>query len=346
MKKALIIIGAVIALILIVAAVLPSTAHVERTITINAPVELVFDQVNDLTKNFNWSPWDDYDPEMKVEWGEIKSGLGASYSWTGNSDVGSGTMTITESVENQLVKNALDFGDMGKGTATFTFASGPEEKDEKGNITNKTDVVWSMESELGWPIGRYFGLFMDGMVGPDFEKGLNSLKEVAEALPVVPKIMVNEVDVAEMTIIAMKDSVAMADIGPRMGEMYGTLIPVLEANKLEMTAAPMCRYHVWNEEGGYTVLEAGLPVPAGSKVKSNKAGISVQVIPACKAAKVVHMGSYEDLGRVHYAIDEWITSNKKQMAGAPWEIYLTDPETEKDTSKWVTEVYYPVMPAQ
>jgi hypothetical protein len=35
---------------------------------------------------------------------------------------------------------------------------------------------------LGWsPINRYFGLMMDGMMGPDLEKGLTNLKDRVEA---------------------------------------------------------------------------------------------------------------------------------------------------------------------
>jgi len=33
------------------------------------------------------------------------------------------------------------------------------------------------------PIRRYFGLFMDGMIGPDYERGLGRLKTLAEAPP-------------------------------------------------------------------------------------------------------------------------------------------------------------------
>ena len=37
-----------------------------------------------------------------------------------------------------------------------------------------------MEGELGYPISRYMGLMMDGMLGKDFEQGLASLKELSE----------------------------------------------------------------------------------------------------------------------------------------------------------------------
>ena len=46
---------------------------------------------------------------------------------------------------------------------------------------NKTEVTWSMEADLGFnPISRYFGLFFDSMIGPDFEKGLNNLNNIVK----------------------------------------------------------------------------------------------------------------------------------------------------------------------
>jgi len=40
----------------------------------------------------------------------------------------------------------------------------------------------SMEGDLGRsPLNRWFGLFMDKLVGPDFEAGLANLKRLSEA---------------------------------------------------------------------------------------------------------------------------------------------------------------------
>ena len=45
-----------------------------------------------------------------------------------------------------------------------------------------TKVTWGLDTDLGFnPIARYFGMMMDGMVGPDYEKGLARLKAVAES---------------------------------------------------------------------------------------------------------------------------------------------------------------------
>jgi hypothetical protein len=60
-------------------------------------------------------------------------------------------------------------------------------KPASGDLTftpdgNGTKVAWSINGDGGMnPIFRWFGLFMDKLVGPDFEAGLKNLKKLAEA---------------------------------------------------------------------------------------------------------------------------------------------------------------------
>src|SRR5213083_1634802 len=75
----------------------PNAFHVERSITIGAPSEVVFAKINDLHQWAAWSPWERLDPQMKRTFGGAESGLGATYDWTGNNQVGEGRMTIMES---------------------------------------------------------------------------------------------------------------------------------------------------------------------------------------------------------------------------------------------------------
>ena len=91
-----ILLGIVVLVIVLVAVFLvmvmlqPSQYHIERTATINAPAPAVFAQVNDFHKWNAWSPWADRDPNMKQTYEGQASGVGAMYSWAGNSDVGEG----------------------------------------------------------------------------------------------------------------------------------------------------------------------------------------------------------------------------------------------------------------
>jgi effector-binding domain-containing protein len=60
------------------------------------------------------------------------------------------------------------------------------------------------------------------------------------------------------------------------------------------------------------------------------------------AVKAIHSGDYNNLKSTHDQVNQYIQFKKLQIVGAPWEVYVTDPTVEKDTTKWVTEVYYPV----
>lgn len=53
----------------------------------------------------------------------------------------------------------LDFGDMGKATATMTLAT-------EGNGTK---VTWGFDT-LNSTVERWFGLMFDHFIGPDYEK--------------------------------------------------------------------------------------------------------------------------------------------------------------------------------
>jgi uncharacterized protein YndB with AHSA1/START domain len=172
-KKILFGLGAVVAVILVVAAFQPSDFKISRTTTIDAPADKVFPLVNDLHKWEQWSPWAKLDPNAKMSYEGPEAGVGAGVSWAGNSDVGEGKMTILESTAPSLIRINLAFVKpfAGNSEAQFTFASaGPQ-----------TTVTWAMSGKNNF-ISKIFCMFMnmDKMVGGDFEKGLTAMKAIAE----------------------------------------------------------------------------------------------------------------------------------------------------------------------
>src|SRR6187549_2342796 len=94
LKKILIGVAALIAGLLVVISLQPATFHVERSTTVNATPEAAFAQVNDFHAWSAWSPWEKLDPAMKRSYGGAPAGVGATYAWVGNEEVGEGRMTI------------------------------------------------------------------------------------------------------------------------------------------------------------------------------------------------------------------------------------------------------------
>jgi uncharacterized protein YndB with AHSA1/START domain len=151
----------------------PDDYRLTRSTVIAAPAAAVFAQVNDLRKWDDWSPWAKLDPNAKITFSGPQSGPGATFQWSGNDKVGAGTMTITESKPNQRIATRTDFGKPFEGTshADFIFSE----------IGGQTNVIWTMSGTNSF-IGKAMCLVMsvEKMLGPDFERGLAQLKQVAE----------------------------------------------------------------------------------------------------------------------------------------------------------------------
>jgi len=89
---------AAIAAILILAAAKPNTFRVARAISIKAPPARIFPVISDFHRWTDWSPYEKKDPAMKRAFSDPASGRGATYAWSGNKNIGIGSMEITESL--------------------------------------------------------------------------------------------------------------------------------------------------------------------------------------------------------------------------------------------------------
>ena len=176
LKKILIALVTILVVLIVVIAMQPAEYRVTRTGSMKAPAAVVFAQVNDMHLWQAWSPWAKIDPAAKYTYEGPAAGTGAGFRWVGNSEVGEGRMTITESRANEFIRFHLEFFKpmAGISAAEFTFKS-------EGN---QTSVTWTMTGKKNF-ISKAFCLFlsMDKMVGGQFESGLASMKSIVEALP-------------------------------------------------------------------------------------------------------------------------------------------------------------------
>ncbi len=160
-------------LLFVVGFFLPNTIAVERTATIAAPADAVHALLNDMKTYDRWMTWNQMDPNMKKVYGPQSAGLGAWYSWDSeNSNVGKGKMTISESSPFKIVTK-MEF----QGMEDDDPALGIWEMKPNGN---NTDLSWQMKSTIGRnPLHRWMGLFMNKIVGNEFEKGLININKLA-----------------------------------------------------------------------------------------------------------------------------------------------------------------------
>ena len=172
LKKIVLIVLLIPIVLVVVSLFLPSTYRVERRVTMNARPGAVFPHINTLKQWPEWTAWTvaKYS-DMKVSFTGPEAGLGASYSWAGQSS-GRGALKITRSETDKSIGYDLDF-ENGKYVSKGAITLEPSGE--------SVHVIWSNEGDLGWnPVSRFFGLFMDKMMGPDFEEGLRNLQRKVE----------------------------------------------------------------------------------------------------------------------------------------------------------------------
>src|SRR5881296_4347533 len=150
--KILIAIAVIVIVFVVVVAMQPSEFRVARSATISAPPPAVFAQVNDFHKWEAWNPWAKLDPAMKQTYEGAPAGTGAIYTWTGNSQVGEGRMTLTESRPNELIRINLEFLKPFAATSTAEFTFKPD--------GDRTAVTWSMAGKVNF-VAKVIHLFVD-----------------------------------------------------------------------------------------------------------------------------------------------------------------------------------------
>lgn len=161
-----------IVLFVVGAMMMPRHAKVSRSIQIVAPASFIFPYIN-VPRNFtDWSPWGRYDSKIFYSYEGPRKGKGASIYWASDHEkVGSGSQTITHSVQDKEIKTNLRFGDNTRAQAGFTLS-------EVGGLT---EVTWSFSTDFGADLfQRYSGPFMDKYIGDEYEIGLKNLKEIIE----------------------------------------------------------------------------------------------------------------------------------------------------------------------
>jgi len=328
-KKIVIWILAIILVLVLVSYILPKSYKVERSVYIKSKPELIYDLSSNFSKWKLWIPWTRTIDSTAVFQLTGKEGqVGTIWKWDGKI-LGNGQMTATEYKPVSMFAYDLEF-QHGK------YKS-------KGKITIETagdssKVSWIDEGDLGYnPVNRYFGLFMDKMLGPDFTKGMNKLKTVCEARASWPVIV--EKVMPEQTVIMLLDSAGPKTYGKVMDKAFTELMGFAKTNKLKIVEHPFAIYLKYDSVTMKSVMDIGLMV---EKADKGKGRVIVEKIPAQNVVLAHYFGPYEKTAETYRILDQYIKEAGLQQAGGPWEVYINDPVTEKDPAKLATDILFPV----
>ncbi|PJJ09506.1 polyketide cyclase/dehydrase/lipid transport protein [Flavobacterium sp. 1] len=164
-----------IALLLIVAMIVPKDYTVSVSTTINKPQVVVFDYVKMIKNQEKYSVWVMKDPNVKIEYTGIDGTVGAKSSWVSMDDnVGVGSQQITKITDNRIDVD-LHFEKPMKGdnsAATIVEALSD----------NQTKLTSEFYGRADYPINLMSFVFKD-FIKKDQTQNLANVKNILESQP-------------------------------------------------------------------------------------------------------------------------------------------------------------------
>lgn len=161
-----------ITLLLLIAALMPRTYNVERSIIIKRPAADVKNHVGNFNDYPAWNPWQKMEPNAQKTISGTAQMPGHKYEWRGKK-IGVGSLTI-KSTDEKHIHIDLEFLKPWKAKAKDNWLFEP------WGDGSETKVTWQNSGELPWPIPRLMGPLIGKNLNHQFETGLGNLKKLAE----------------------------------------------------------------------------------------------------------------------------------------------------------------------
>ncbi|NBG66051.1 SRPBCC family protein [Acidiluteibacter ferrifornacis] len=334
LKRIITILLIFIALLAIATLFTPSSLQVEESIVIDASPEVIYDEILDFKSWSNWSMWHQIDSNMKNYYSDSMGVIGAFNRWESNHQkVGNGKQTITKLEANSLIRTKMEFGGQESNDYSAWYLT-PEGE-------GKTTVRWTFEgSEMPFTMRLISYLFIKDMIHDAYIIGLSQLKEVVESKPKIVElpenVSITEVE-AEM-ILAILDSTDANGVGDKLADLYKDILVYATIKGMSQSGSQLAYYHYYSPEK--VILEAAIPFEGNL---SEEGRIKLKEKKAEKVLKGVFYGNYDQTGEIHEIMATYINEAQLQITNSPYEVYITDPTMEADTTLWKTEVYYPIQ---
>lgn len=139
----------------------------------------------------------------------------------------------------------------------------------------------------------------------------------------------------------VRATIPVAEIPAFLGRAYEQVMQALRAQGGAPVGPPFAYY--LGMPTATVDMEAGFPVAIPY---SESGDVVPSELPGGNIASTMHVGPYERMVDTYNALMHWIDERGLVAGQSMWEIYLSDPQQEPDSSKWRTQIFWPVTRAQ
>lgn len=315
-----------------------SKYDIKDSYTINAPIDLIFNKVNDFKDWEHWGPWKKEDSTIVFNYAEKNVGEGGSYSWTGKMD---GSMTTTKVIENKEILQDLSLLTPGGERNPKVYWSFVEEE-------GATKVTWGMHGEHTL-IDKVFYAFS----GMDFEGDMHKMN--MSGLKGIETIVLEDMKQFSVDVTGISDygggyylyltaSAKKSDLRIKMGALFGEVMGFVQQHNLQTAGMPFTVYNQINEANGTVIFSTALPVKENI-ITPEGSNILCGYLEATSAVKTVLKGNYTHLDKAYNNAKKYIKEQYLIVDSSKnvFEIYANNPDLVSNPAEWMTEVYIPVF---
>lgn len=148
-----------------------------------------------------------------------------------------------------------------------------------------------------------------------------------------PEVTLEATEVPKLSILYIRDSVSMNDVGKTFQKGYAELFAFIQQNGLKPKGA-LAFYENFSDP---ITLEIAVEVEKLPKKVQGR--ISKKTFAGGKAVVAHYTGPYESLNLAYSSISQWLMDNNRKASGFPFESYLNAPDEVKDMFDLKTDVF-------
>ncbi len=146
---------------------------IEKSVTINKPVNEVFDYLKITRNQEEFSVWNMKDPGKNTSSRGTDGTVGFIYTWDSkDKSVGAGSQEIKQITDNEIIVYEVRFERPMKNVAETKFIL-------KSVSESRTEVTWSFSGPTKFPMSLFSPIFKR-MLGKDILTGLENLRNRLE----------------------------------------------------------------------------------------------------------------------------------------------------------------------
>lgn len=325
-------------------ATLDGDFHVKENLTIEAPREMLFDEVNNYETWKEWALMAEENPNLIVDYSDKRKGEGAEYTW--KTDDIQGKITTTKVIPGKTIEQK----------AVIKTSAGEAVRQIYWNFENTeegTKITWEIKGEQSF-MEKAYSLTRDNTISERLQTmmktGLGHLSQNLKAA--MDEFSVNVDGLTQHSggfymymTTASRNSPKV--LNEKIERIIAQVHHYMEENHITLSGPPMTVYNQIDEQNGTVIISSGIST-SNRIIPSPESEVLCGFLPSQNVLKTTLRGNYKYLPKAWEAARRYLTQNGFEIPenAEPFEVYARNPGDSQNPAEWVTELYIPIQESE